>query len=188
VHALRKAIAGILALGLAMACLFVAYDCIDQLSELRRGMHGNWTNNAAYPRPVASYDGRLEANVNGETTGVRLVVGNALVLISDGSCRICNYNMPRWLDLIAKLRSSRLSPDIYVVAVDSSERAATKYWKGLEDVVKIVRPADVSTLGQSLPYNGTPTTISVRDGRIHSVFVGILGFRRQSRILRELTK
>jgi hypothetical protein len=109
--------------------------------------------------------------------------GNAIILVSDTRCSACNQNMPRWLDLLVQLKREKTAIPVFVVSLDTSFVAFTKYWSTLKNEVTLVLPADRSVVKRTLDVRGTPTTLVLRNGQIATSFLGALSHRRRQYLI-----
>jgi hypothetical protein len=108
---------------------------------------------------------------------------NAVILLYNTTCTVCNQNMANWMTLIAELRET--SPQTLVAAVSvESPSIQQEYWKSL--LPTAVRLHTLIKVDDFVVQAGTrrvPSTIVVRNGQIAEVHEGVLGPARQTRVL-----
>lgn len=117
--------------------------------------------------------------------------GAALVLLFDTRCTACRDNMPRWLDLLARVQRAPTRLPVYAINLDSGDvrsaaGAAARYRHGVAAPVQVVQAAVPEAVRRAFSENRTPATIATRDGRILAIHAGAVGPWRQNFLLRTL--
>jgi hypothetical protein len=110
----------------------------------------------------------------------------AIVFVYRTTCRICDENMPRWLDLIADARRQSPGIPVYAVSLDSTAADAAIPWRGLTSAVHVVMPASFDDVRRAFGSTRTPATLVLRDGAVRSIHSGVVGDWRRQYMLAQL--
>ena len=95
-------------------------------------------------------------------------------------------NMPRWLDVLERVRRESLDVRIYALSLDSSHAEALRYWQLLEHQVEVLTLLQTTDAPADLQVSFTPTTLVLRDGHVVGEYLGVLGQRRINSLIDQL--
>lgn len=154
--------------------------------QLYGALSGNWSGDGT--RATTARTKSRAAPLTQTTSGARQLAfdGTALILAFDPDCSVCGDNMPRWLDVLERVRRESLDVRIYALSLDSSHAEALRYWQLLEHQVEVLTLLQTTDAPADLQVSFTPTTLVLRDGHVVGEYLGVLGQRRINSLIDQL--
>ena len=169
--------------GLALYSAYAGVRYTGQMLDMRRGSFGAETRHSPAPIKTKNAVPNLVVRTpTGVLETLDLTGRNAIVLLYNDQCPACKDNMPRWVDLLAELRSA--APGVPVYALSNDSLAAQRvYWNGLDHRVALRQFTDSTDMYANFATTAVPSTIAVRDGRVTAIHVGAVGDWRRHYII-----